>query len=318
MSSAPCPSREPPRYLSQAEAEAMEKELLEDYRFGRQQLIEIWGHACAVAVTKAFPLRSLRRRQPTLLVACGPAQNGAVGLVCARHLRSFVALPGPAAPRLHHAVREDGHPVPVLPARRGAAHQRRLQRRGGRGAGSRGDTGDRGDRAVRGHPGHPQARPHPHRQPGCPLRCCPCPPCPLRCLRVSPVSPRSPRAAVPVAVSPRDPPVVALAGLGTSPDPPAVALAGLGTSTGNNKVPGPDMTSLAAGTPGWHSRAAAGQAGTATTPVSPRPGRVTLPGLGPRRDKPRPCHPHPCHPHPCHPCALPVTVHGSHGTPGHP
>ncbi|XP_066422355.1 yjeF N-terminal domain-containing protein 3 isoform X2 [Molothrus aeneus] len=79
----------PLRPRSQAEAEAMEKELLEDYRFGRQQLIEIWGHACAVAVTKAFPLRSLRRRQPTLLVACGPAQNGAVGLVCARHLRSF-------------------------------------------------------------------------------------------------------------------------------------------------------------------------------------------------------------------------------------
>ncbi|XP_021400554.1 yjeF N-terminal domain-containing protein 3 [Lonchura striata] len=89
MSSAPGPPREPPRYLSRAEAEAMEKELLEDYRFGRQQLIEIWGHACAVAVTKAFPLPSLPRRQPTLLVACGPAQNGAIGLVCARHLRSF-------------------------------------------------------------------------------------------------------------------------------------------------------------------------------------------------------------------------------------
>uniref|UniRef100_A0A8C3GJP2 Uncharacterized protein n=1 Tax=Cairina moschata TaxID=8855 RepID=A0A8C3GJP2_CAIMO len=37
---------------SKAEAEAIEKELLEDYRFGRQQLIEIWGHACAMAVTK--------------------------------------------------------------------------------------------------------------------------------------------------------------------------------------------------------------------------------------------------------------------------
>ncbi|XP_040509696.1 yjeF N-terminal domain-containing protein 3 isoform X4 [Gallus gallus] len=37
---------------SKAEAEAIEKELLEDYRFGRQQLIEMWGHACAVAVTK--------------------------------------------------------------------------------------------------------------------------------------------------------------------------------------------------------------------------------------------------------------------------
>ncbi|NXI10677.1 YJEN3 protein, partial [Irena cyanogastra] len=38
---------------------------------------------------QAFPLPSLPRRQPTLLVACGPAQNGAIGLVCARHLRSF-------------------------------------------------------------------------------------------------------------------------------------------------------------------------------------------------------------------------------------
>ncbi|XP_057254383.1 yjeF N-terminal domain-containing protein 3 [Pezoporus wallicus] len=89
MSSAPGPAREPPRYLSKAEAEAIEKELLEDYRFGRQQLIEIWGHACAMAVTKAFPLPSLPRKQPTVLVVCGPAQNGAIGLVCARHLRIF-------------------------------------------------------------------------------------------------------------------------------------------------------------------------------------------------------------------------------------
>ncbi|XP_069646589.1 yjeF N-terminal domain-containing protein 3 isoform X1 [Haliaeetus albicilla] len=74
---------------SKAEAEAIEKELLEDYRFGRQQLIEIWGHACAMAVTKAFPLPSLPRKQPTVLVVCGPAQNGAIGLVCARHLRIF-------------------------------------------------------------------------------------------------------------------------------------------------------------------------------------------------------------------------------------
>ncbi|XP_074927034.1 yjeF N-terminal domain-containing protein 3 isoform X2 [Chelonoidis abingdonii] len=53
-----CPSAqsgeqiEPLRYLSRLEAEAIEKELLEDYRFGRQQLIEIWGHASAMAVTK--------------------------------------------------------------------------------------------------------------------------------------------------------------------------------------------------------------------------------------------------------------------------
>ncbi|CAM2109154.1 yjeF N-terminal domain-containing 3-like isoform X2 [Lepidochelys kempii] len=90
-----CPSTqsgeqiEPLRYLSRVEAEAIEKELLEDYRFGRQQLIEIWGHASAMAVTKVFPLPSLPRKQPTVLVVCGPDQNGAIGLVCARHLRVF-------------------------------------------------------------------------------------------------------------------------------------------------------------------------------------------------------------------------------------
>uniref|UniRef100_A0A2K6SR73 YjeF N-terminal domain-containing protein 3 n=1 Tax=Saimiri boliviensis boliviensis TaxID=39432 RepID=A0A2K6SR73_SAIBB len=72
-----------------AEAAALERELLEDYRFGRQQLVELCGHASAVAVTKAFPLPALSRKQRTVLVVCGPEQNGAVGLVCARHLRVF-------------------------------------------------------------------------------------------------------------------------------------------------------------------------------------------------------------------------------------
>ncbi|KAM8962020.1 yjeF N-terminal domain-containing protein 3 [Pelodytes ibericus] len=68
---------------------ALEKELLDDYRFGKQQLIEILGHSCAVAVSKAFPLRMLPKKQPTVLVVCGPEQNGAIGLVCARHLRTY-------------------------------------------------------------------------------------------------------------------------------------------------------------------------------------------------------------------------------------
>nr|XP_019592523.1 PREDICTED: yjeF N-terminal domain-containing protein 3 isoform X3 [Rhinolophus sinicus] len=76
-------------FLSTEEAAALERELLEDYRFGRQQLVELCGHASAVAVTKVFPLPTLSRKQRTVLVVCGPEQNGAVGLVCARHLRVF-------------------------------------------------------------------------------------------------------------------------------------------------------------------------------------------------------------------------------------
>uniref|UniRef100_A0A8C5WI52 ApoA-I-binding protein 2 n=1 Tax=Leptobrachium leishanense TaxID=445787 RepID=A0A8C5WI52_9ANUR len=79
----------PLKYISKEEADALEKELIEDYRFGKQQLIEILGHSCAAAVTKVFPLQGLPKKQPTILVVCGTEQNGAIGLVCARHLRSF-------------------------------------------------------------------------------------------------------------------------------------------------------------------------------------------------------------------------------------
>ncbi|XP_062966145.1 yjeF N-terminal domain-containing protein 3 [Cynocephalus volans] len=74
---------------STAEAAALEWKLLEDYRFGRQQLVELCGHASAVAVPKVFPLPALSWKQRTVLVVCGPEQNGAVGLVCARHLQVF-------------------------------------------------------------------------------------------------------------------------------------------------------------------------------------------------------------------------------------
>ncbi|XP_075046996.1 yjeF N-terminal domain-containing protein 3 isoform X2 [Mixophyes fleayi] len=81
--------QEPLRYISKQEAEALEAELLEDYRFGKQQLIEILGHSCAIAVTKVYPLKGLPKKQPTVLIICGSEQNGAIGLVCARNLRTF-------------------------------------------------------------------------------------------------------------------------------------------------------------------------------------------------------------------------------------
>lgn len=42
---------------------------------------------------QAYPLSSLTKKQPTVLVICGPEQNGSIGLVCARHLRMFVSKP---------------------------------------------------------------------------------------------------------------------------------------------------------------------------------------------------------------------------------
>ncbi|KAJ8362474.1 hypothetical protein AAFF_G00373780 [Aldrovandia affinis] len=93
---------------SRAEAVAVETDLLTEYHFGQQQLLEIWGHSCAIAVAKAFPLVLLCKRQPTVLVVCGPGQNGCIGLVCARHLRTFEYEPTIFYPkRSPQAVHQD-------------------------------------------------------------------------------------------------------------------------------------------------------------------------------------------------------------------
>lgn len=47
-----------PVFDSKVEAAAIETELLKDYRFGQQQLIEIWGQACALAITKVCAFTS--------------------------------------------------------------------------------------------------------------------------------------------------------------------------------------------------------------------------------------------------------------------
>ncbi|XP_047662367.1 yjeF N-terminal domain-containing 3-like isoform X1 [Tachysurus fulvidraco] len=88
-----CESTQMLHYLSKEEAVAMGTELLRDYHFGLHQLTEILGHACAVAITKTYPLSTLGKRQPTVLVVCGPDQNGCVGLACARYLRLFEYMP---------------------------------------------------------------------------------------------------------------------------------------------------------------------------------------------------------------------------------
>lgn len=50
-----------------------------------------------LSLHQAFPLSSLAKKQPTVLVICGPDQNGSIGLVCARHLRMYVSKLQPSA-----------------------------------------------------------------------------------------------------------------------------------------------------------------------------------------------------------------------------
>ncbi|CAH8454645.1 unnamed protein product [Schistosoma rodhaini] len=76
-------------YLSQVEAQQVDNELFTEYAFSVDQLMELAGLSCAVAINKAYPLNKLTKSNGSVLVFCGPGNNGGDGLVCARHLKMF-------------------------------------------------------------------------------------------------------------------------------------------------------------------------------------------------------------------------------------
>lgn len=75
------------KYLDQSEAINIDKDLFEKYKFSVDQLMELAGQSCAVAIAKSYPLSE--SFSDTVLVCCGPGNNGGDGLVCARHLKHF-------------------------------------------------------------------------------------------------------------------------------------------------------------------------------------------------------------------------------------
>lgn len=76
-------------YLSQDEAVAIDEELFNEYMFSVDQLMELAGYSCAVAIARCYPVSSLHKDHAAVLVCCGPGNNGGDGLVCARHLKLF-------------------------------------------------------------------------------------------------------------------------------------------------------------------------------------------------------------------------------------
>lgn len=129
-SAAPAPARRLParrapraatmRYLTAEKAAAIDAALMGPaYAHTLDQLVELAGLAVAHAVARHYP-----RARPVTLV-CGPGNNGADGLVAARHLAHFgrpvavVAPPRPARPpfpRLLAQLAALGVPVAPGPA----------------------------------------------------------------------------------------------------------------------------------------------------------------------------------------------------------
>lgn len=77
------------KYLGQEEAQNIDQELFNDYKFSVDQLMELAGLSCAVAIARCYPHDSLSQSESTVLICAGPGNNGGDGLVCARHLKLF-------------------------------------------------------------------------------------------------------------------------------------------------------------------------------------------------------------------------------------
>lgn len=75
------------KYLGQQEAINIDQELFNEYKYSVDQLMELAGLSCATAIAKVYTPEQLTNK--SVLVCCGPGNNGGDGLVCARHLKLF-------------------------------------------------------------------------------------------------------------------------------------------------------------------------------------------------------------------------------------
>ena len=78
-------------FCSQSEAIKIDEELFGDYGFSVDQLMELAGLSVATAIAKTYPLVKGDTNN-SVLVCCGPGNNGGDGLVAARHLKLFVSF----------------------------------------------------------------------------------------------------------------------------------------------------------------------------------------------------------------------------------
>lgn len=82
-------------YLSQAEAQDIDEELMSTLGFSLDQLMELAGLSVACAIAEVYG----KERYARVLVVCGPGNNGGDGLVAARHLSHFGYAPSVCYPK---------------------------------------------------------------------------------------------------------------------------------------------------------------------------------------------------------------------------
>lgn len=75
------------KYVTLSEMKHIDEELFTKYKYSVEQLMELSGLSCAMAIAKSYPVKDFGYKQ--ILVICGPGNNGGDGLVCARHLKFF-------------------------------------------------------------------------------------------------------------------------------------------------------------------------------------------------------------------------------------
>ncbi len=75
---------------SELEYEAIRDELLGEFGFTVDQLIELQGLSIASAIVKTYP-KAMNSKITKILICCGNETLGKSGLVAARHLKLFVS-----------------------------------------------------------------------------------------------------------------------------------------------------------------------------------------------------------------------------------
>jgi len=95
------------RYLSARIAQQIDEELMSAAgAYSLDQLMELAGQACAVAVARVYD----KTKYPRVLVCCGPGNQGGDGLVAARHLGFFgyktsVFMPKPGSKEIYQRLK---------------------------------------------------------------------------------------------------------------------------------------------------------------------------------------------------------------------